>query len=254
MVRRALDFAQAHPQTDSGYTAVVARLQVAIAAADTKGVVQDAGGEREHAAIERRTALIDAIRSQYLVRLARLAKRAKGDHPELADRFTLPRGDTPHRTFLIRATGMLQDAIAEKDLLTSLGVGDTFIEELTQEVADLATATADAHAGRSDHVGAGAGLEQVASEAVIDVAVLDTYMRKIFATDKASMAAWRSAKNLAGPFKTKDDGSEPVAPEPEPVPAPVQPQPVVVTPSVALEVTPKVAPSAGSMGNQQEVV
>ena len=39
---------------------------------------------------------------------------------------------------------MLGDATAQKDLLASIGLGDTFIAELTQAVADLEQVAAQA--------------------------------------------------------------------------------------------------------------
>ena len=203
MARRALDFALAHPQADAGYTAVVSRLQQEVSQADEASVLQQTGAEREHAAVAQRTAVREEVRAQHLLRLTRLAKRASKEHPELRGRFTLPTLKGPNRAFLVKATGMLQDATAQRDLLASIGLGDTFIAELTQAVADLEKATADAHTARNDHVGAGAQLDQVAAQAAIDVSVVDTYMRKIYANDAMALAAWTSAKNLAGPFTPK---------------------------------------------------
>ena len=213
MARRALDFALAHPQADAGYTAVVSRLQQELAHADRASVLQDTGDEREHAAVARRTAVRQDVRSQHLLRLTRLAKRAATEHPELAGRFTRPPIRGPNRAFLVKATAMLQDATAQ-DLLASIGLGDTFLAELTQAVAELEQATADAHAARTDHVGAGALLDQLATTAAVDVSVLDTYVRKIYATDAMGLAAWKSARNLAGPYTPRAAAAPPVGPAP----------------------------------------
>lgn len=219
MARRALDFALAHPQADTGYTAVVTRLQKEVDQADAVSVLQNTGDEREHAAIARRTAVRQEVRAQHLLRLSRLARRAAKEHPELAGRFTMPKASAPNRVFLIKATSMLEDATAQKDVLASIGLGDTFIEELTAAVAALELATTDAHTARNDHVGAAAELERVASICAADVAVLDTFMRKIYANDELALAAWRSAKNLAGPFKSKSEET-PADPAPaDPAPA-----------------------------------
>ena len=226
MARRALDFALAHPQADAGYTAVVSRLQQEVAQADQASVLQDTGDEREHAAIARRTAVRQEVRTQHLLRLTRLAKRAAKEHPELAGRFTLPPTRGPNRAFLVKATAMLQDATAQKDLLASIGLGDTFIAELTQAVADLDKATADAHAARADHVGAAAQLEQLAALAAVDVSVIDTYVRRIYANDAMALAAWKSARNLAGPYTPGAAATPAVVPAPAPTPTPVAEGPV----------------------------
>ncbi len=211
MARRALDFALAHPQADAGYTATVARLQQEVTETDQLGTMQENGSESEHAAIARRTVVREQVRAEHLLRLTRLAKRAAKEHPELAGRFTIPKANSPNHMFLIKAKAMLADAIARKALLSTIGLGDSFVEELTQAVADLENATAEAHAARMEHVGAVAQLEQHAATAAVDVSVLDTFVRRIYRTDAMALAAWKSAKNLAGPFTPAK--MQPEAPE-----------------------------------------
>lgn len=224
MARRALDFALAHPLADTGYTAVVNRLKTEVAQADDLGMLQQAGAEREHAAVTRRTTLRQAVRSQHLLRLSKLAFVATKDHPELAGRFVLPPASGPNRTFLLKVRTMLADATEQKELLNTIGLGDTFIEELTQAVTEFEGATESAHAARADHVGAAAELEQLASRCTVDVAVIDTFMRRAFANDAMTLAAWRSAKNVAGPFKAPPP-AVPVVPV-VPVAPPVATEPV----------------------------
>jgi hypothetical protein len=162
--------------------------------------------------VERRATLRDAVRSQHLLRLSKLAYVASKDHPELAGRFILPRADGPNRAFLLKVRNLLTDATAQKDLLAAIGLGDTFIEELTQAVADFEAATENAHAAKADHIGASAELEKVASRCTVDVAVIDTFMRRAFANDAMTLAAWRSAKNVAGPFKSSPPSVPPATP------------------------------------------
>ncbi|HEY3935745.1 MAG TPA: hypothetical protein VGL65_14120 [Gemmatimonadales bacterium] len=226
MARRALEFALAHPQADSGYTAVVTRLQQEVAETDTVAAIQQSGVEREHAGVARRLELRNAVRSQHLIRLTRLARRGAKEHPELAGRFTMPPGNAPHQDFLVKANSMLADAITQKDLLSTIGLGDSFVDELTQAITEVEQATADSHVARNDHVGAAAQLEQLAAVASIDVAVLDTFMKRIYDNDPMALAAWNSAKNVEGPFRSRADSSGTVpepAPLPVPAPAPVAP-------------------------------
>jgi hypothetical protein len=83
-------------------------------------------------------------------------------------------------------------------------------------VADFETATESAHAAKADHIGASAELEKLATRCSVDVAVIDTFMRRAFVNDVATLAAWRSAKNVAGPFKA----TPPAVPDVPPTPAP----------------------------------
>lgn len=235
MARRALDFATAHPVADAGFAAVITRLQAEVAKADALGMLQGAGRDGEHAALSRRSAIRQSVESQQLRRLCRIADLAAVDHPGLAGRFVVPPAGAPNREFLLKARTLLADTTAEKELLSSLGLGDTFVEELTQAVADYETATASAHAARADHVGAGAELAAVAHRCTADVVVIDTYMRAKFATDPQILAAWRSARNIVGPNKAKAAEAAP--------PVPVTPPPAPVVSSAPAAAAPASGPN-----------
>ena len=199
--RRALDFAVAHPLPDSGYTTVVTRLKTEIDQADSLGILQGTGEERQHAAVVKRQAVKKTARTQLLRRLCRIAEVAAVGQPDLANKFILPESAVATRAFVLKAQAMLADATAAKDVLSSIGLGDTFIADLTQAVADLDSSTENAHAARNDHVGATGGLPAVVDRCDLDVDILDTFILAEFANDMQSLTAWRSAKNLAGPFR-----------------------------------------------------
>lgn len=212
MARRALNFATAHPVSDAGFTAILATLSADIDRADTLGVLQDGGGSRQRAATSHRMGVRRAMRNVQLRRLCRVASRGAADHPELDGKFVMPPSSGPNRNFLLRAQGLLEAATAQKDLLATLGVGDTLIAELARAVSDFEAATTEAHAARADHIGAGAELEVVAKRCVADVDVVDTYMKGAYGNDAQVLAAWQAARNITGPFQPKND---------VPVPAPV---------------------------------
>ena len=70
-------------------------------------------------------------------------------------------------------------------------------------------------AGRRDHVGASADLQTVAAEIKKQVRALDGMVRYRFGDNAELMGAWRSARNVLGPFKAKSEpeagGSQPKA-------------------------------------------
>jgi hypothetical protein len=183
-------------------------------------MLQSAGPERQHAAITQRSAVKYSTYSLLLRRLCRVANLNAAAHPELQDKYILPSKDTPNREFILKAQQMLNDATAQQDLLKTLGLGDTFIAELTKAVNDFETNTEDAHAGRADHVGASAQIDAIANHGVANVDVLDTYMRMNYAGDLQTLAAWAAAKNIHGVAHT----AEATPPDAPPVPAP---QPVI---------------------------
>ncbi len=178
-------------------------------------MLQEAGQARRHLAVGRRSKIKNNMRTLQLRRLCRVANLGAVEHPELAGKFTLPSRKAPNHSFLLKTRTLLDDAIAEKDVLATLGLGDTFIDELTASVVDFEAATEEAHAARADHVGASAELLSVANRCVGDVDVLDTYMQKAFANDQQTLAGWNAASNVVGPFKA---AAEPAPPAPAPVP------------------------------------
>jgi hypothetical protein len=227
--RRALDFAIAHPLTDSGYTTVVTRLKAEVDQADALGILQVTGDEREHAAVVQRQAVKKATFAQLLRRLCKIAEVAAAGHPELAEKFVLPPAAGPTHAFVLKAQAMLADATADKDVLSSIGLGDSFLADLTQAVADLDSTTGNAHGARNDHVGATGELPALLNRCDLDISILDTFIQAEFAGDAQTLTAWRSAKHLAGPFKAQAaEDAPPVTPAPEP--EPVAPQLVVNPP------------------------
>ena len=225
MARRALDFATAHPVADSGFTAILTNLASGVEKADAVGMLQASGPQRQHAAVVQRLDVKHSIHSSLLRRLCRVAQLNSAAHPELKDKFTLPPGKSANREFILKAQQMLDDATAQQDLLKTLGLGDTFIADLTTEVNAFDSSTEDAHAGRADHIGASAQIDTIATTCVANVDVLDTYMQRAYAGDLQTLAAWDAATTV----HAAAEHAEATPADAPPVPAPA-PQPVVELP------------------------
>lgn len=235
MAARALDFAQAHPATDASYTSLVAQLQDAVSRGEALAALQSDGRIGERAAVAQRETLRRTMERIQLRHLVGVAERAVKDHPELVGLFVHPAPGGPNRVFITAAKAMVAAATPHRDLFVSLGLGDTFLDELTQALAQFDGATEAAHAGRRDHVGARAELVAVADECVQMLALLDGFYLIRFRNDAQSLAAWESSNNLVGPFR-------PGQPAPEPAPAPV-------SPPAATPVDPVVNPTAATDRN-----
>jgi hypothetical protein len=80
-------------------------------------------------------------------------------------------------------------------------------------------------AGRRDHVGASSDLSAVATEIAEQVRLLDGLVRYRFGDNAELLGAWRSARNVLGPFRSR---SEPDAGEGE---TPAEAGPDVVKPA-----------------------
>jgi hypothetical protein len=218
MAKRALDFALANPSTDASYVTVVGQLQVLVTRAESASVQQRDGLNDEHAAIAHRQDLREII-GEELHHLAAVAARVVTTDVELANRFVSPDPSGPNRAFITAAKSMLAAATPVEDQFVTLGLGETFVADLTQAIAEFDEATATAHAGRAGHVAASTDLIAVSGEVGRVVGVLDGLNRARFRQNQALQAAWESARNVVGPFRSQQGPG----PEPAPAPAPVDP-------------------------------
>ena len=200
MAVRALEFSQAQPSTDPGYAAIVARLERDIDLAGQLIVEENDGHTGEDAGQASREAFRSTI-ARLLSHLAHVAATAGKTDPELAKKFPRIPQRSPNRVLIGKAESMLAAATVEKDLLVANGLGVTFLDDLAAAMAAYDKSTGTAHSGRISHVGARADLPVVVSECVALVRILDGLNRERFAGDPKLLAAWMSARNVAGPFR-----------------------------------------------------
>ena len=210
MAVRVLDFIRANPSTEASYVTVVSRLEERLKRADTLAVQEHDGLLQERNATARRLDLRRTMHQDQLRHLAKVAEMATKERPDLAGKFALPLTTAPHKTFFTAASAMLARAVQEKDLLVGLGLGDTFLDDLARNVAEFDEVTTQAHEGRRSHVGARADLDAVTEEIRDLVVVLDGLNRARYRDDAELLAAWESARNVVGPFRSsKPSGSPP---------------------------------------------
>ena len=99
----------------------------------------------------------------------------------------------------------MEKATGQKDVLLSRGMPPTLLDDLTGALGGLEKTIESTRAGRRDHVGASADLQTVAAEIKKQVRALDGMVRYRFGDNAELMGAWRSARNVLGPFKTKNE-------------------------------------------------
>ena len=121
---------------------------------------------------------------------------------DLAGKFRPPYASAPVRTFADMTRGMLTLAIGEKELFVAKGLSRTLLDDLNEAFSEFEKATVAAHEGRRYHVGATADLREVKREIVRLVDQLDGLNRYRFRSDPELRAAWRSAREVIGPFGT----------------------------------------------------
>jgi len=200
MGKRVWDFFQAHPGSEAGHLEVLRQLEERLARTDALALQQQFGLRGEGAAVDRRSELRRKMQLELLPHLVRVGQVAGKERPDLAGRFRLPTINSPLRLYFDVTKGMLALAEANRELFVAKGLAGSLLDDLRAAVTEFEKATEDAHAGRRDHVGATADLREVAREIVSLVGQLDGLNRYRFRADPELKAAWRSARDVVGPF------------------------------------------------------
>ena len=203
MAARVRDFLRAHPTEGAGDTAALARLEELLTRAEALATQQRAGVVATRAATVQREKLRRVLQSQLVRYLVAVGVVAAKDRAELAAQFKLPGTNATHQSFLTAVKGMLAKAASQRELLVSRGMSETLLDDLSKAVGEFETTFETSRAGRRDHVGARADLEAVAGDIVEQVRLLDGLVRYRFGNSPELMAAWNSARNVVGPFRSR---------------------------------------------------
>jgi hypothetical protein len=137
--------------------------------------------------------------------LRALGALVETENGELAVQFQLPPSNASQQALLTTARTMLEKATAQKDVLLSRGMPPTLLDDLAGALGEFEKTIEATRAGRRDHVGASADLNAVAAEIKKHVRALDGMVRYRFGDNAELMGAWRSVRNVLGPFRSKSE-------------------------------------------------
>jgi hypothetical protein len=210
MAARARDFCRTHADNNLGYSAAVVRLEERLARAEALAQQQVSGQLAVSGAVVNKEQFREEI-YKTLGLLAGLAKPAAQEEAELTIGFVRPRPNVSHQAFLTRARVSAANASAHRDLLIRYGMPETFLNDLGAALDSFEQALNDKHNGRAAHVGARAELEAVASEIMLIIRQLDALNRFRFRNDAESLAAWKSARDIAWPGRSAAEAEKPAA-------------------------------------------
>jgi hypothetical protein len=198
MAGRVRDFCRTHPDQNPGYTAAVARLEERLARAEALARQEVVGRQTASGAVVNKEQLrIDIHKTIAL--LAGLAAPAAREERDLAVGIIRPDVNGSHQAFLTRSRVAAASGSTHKELLTRYGMPEGFLDELNTALDRYEQALNQQHAGRAAHVGARAELEAVTAEIMLIVRQLDALNRFRFRKDAESLAAWKSARDVAWP-------------------------------------------------------
>lgn len=205
MAGRVRDFLRAHKTDAVGEGLGLAKLEELIARAEALDAQQRAGVVVTRSSTKQRHELRRALQSKLLLYLRALGALGESENGELAVQFQLPPTNASQRALLTAARGMLEKATAHKDVLLSRGMPATLLDDLAAALGEIEKTIEATRAGRRGHVGASADLQAVAVEIKKQVRALDGMVRYRFGDNAELIGAWRSARNVLGPFKTKSE-------------------------------------------------
>ena len=165
----------------------------------------------ERAAAARRNTLRRTAQLELLFHLVRVGEQAGKVNPALAGKFHLRSLDATHSSFLISTRQQLALAEANKELLVSLGLSDTVLDELKQVMVEFDEAMVSGRAGRLEHIRARKELFAVADEAGKIIGQLHGLNRYRFRKDPLLLAAWEAVRFIGPKVR-----AEPKAPAEDP--------------------------------------
>lgn len=204
MARQALAFERAHPSTDTSHQAVVTRLQELVGRVDAVFIQERTGSVGERAAAARRRAVRRTLRMR-LRHLARVGAIAALTTPALTGKFIPPEPAGPNRVFVGVAKALLKEATEHQAPLLAAGLGDGFLADFTAAIAAFEFEAGEITERKLDHITARADLDRLGKECIAMVQLLDGLNEARFQKEPENLTAWRSARNVFGPFTRKAD-------------------------------------------------
>ena len=205
MAARARDFLRAHEMDGVGQGLGLAKLEELLERAENLATQQRTGVAVVRSATKQRQEIRRALQPKILGYLSVVGAVAATQNAELAEQFRMPPPNATHQALLTMSRAILEKATAQKPLLVSLGMSEQVLDELATALGEYEQTLEATSAGRREHVGARADLKTVAAEISKQLRLLDKVVRYRFGDNPELMGAWDSARNVAGPFKTKNE-------------------------------------------------
>lgn len=205
MAARVRDFLRAHQMDGVGQGLGLAKLEELLERAENLATQQRTGVAAERSATKQRQEIRRVLQPKILGYLSVVGDVAATQNAELAEQFRMPPSNATRQALLTMSRAILEKATAQKALLVSLGMSEAVLEELATAVGEYEQTLEATHAGRREHVGARTDLEAVATAIGRQLRLLDKVVRYRFGDNAELMGAWESARNVAGPFKAKNE-------------------------------------------------
>ena len=186
----------------------IAALREVIQGLTAAITAQTTGLSDAQRATSERLAAREALRES-MKAIARTARVMALDLPGLENKFRLPRsGSVPAMLYTARV--FAADAVTLKADFIRHEHPQTFVEDFESEIATLERAMSDQNTKRDAHISAMASVETLIERGVNAVRKLDAIVRNKFREDRATLAAWESARHVESstPTRKRTNGSK----------------------------------------------
>src|ERR687896_623458 len=210
MGTRALEFSRAHPDSEPGTAAVVARLEQLVTRANGTAAAQRDGIIQVRAARSRK----EELRRAMLVSIAHLAevgRAAAREEHELGNAFRFRPDASTYFAFRTAARGMASAAQEHREVLAKYGLSQPVLDEFVGMLDQFDEAAALGNDGRAAHVGATRELRGLSTEIFRTVRVMDGRNRQRFAEDGRLLGSWISASTVFRTPRPTESAGEPTA-------------------------------------------
>jgi hypothetical protein len=198
MGRRALEFSQAHPDTEHGTAALTARLEQLLARANELAAAQRDGIIHVRAASERKQTLRREMLELPIAHLAEVGRAAAREEHELGRTFRFKPGADTFLAFRTAARSMAAAAQTHREVLVKYGLSESVLDEFNGKLDAFDAAIALGNDGHTAHVGATRELKAVSSELARTVRLMNGRNRQRFAGDGQLLGSWISASTVLG--------------------------------------------------------
>jgi hypothetical protein len=199
MLKRALEFSEAHPSDSPGYATALNQMRAQITSATQLAEEQRRGTAQVRTATVEKERLRRALRRSHLRHIAEVALGAAVEDPELAQEFDLPRTPTRGLAFRAAARTMVELAEQKKELLGKYGLVDEVLQKARKDIDALDGWAEHGAEGRRIHIGASAASRVALNEGGRMMRIMDGFNRGRFAEDPGLLSGWLAATNVIGP-------------------------------------------------------
>ena len=157
---------------------------------------QIGGALARHSSAVWRKRIRRTLREGLLRHLATVAAEAAVDHRELTGMFRIPPSAAGNQAFQTIAHRMLDQGVAQKELLLRYGLSERLLADLAIAVAELDASIEETTRGLQEHVAAAAGLKVTTDEVMRVIRTIDGIHRHLFQHEPQLLAAWASARHV----------------------------------------------------------